>query len=179
MNVPITAAAILVKDATALKECCSGGGGEYLFHADQNSSYNLGEGSIQCGRRADALKVWLSWKAIGNKGFADKIDHLQELKNHCVSSIEEQDELQMLAPSVYLNVLFQYQPDGITDETELRRINVGICKAMQEAGSTFTDYAQYQGSTGIRLIIANQGISKTQLSTLLKEIVMRGEKLIN
>ena len=67
MNVPITAAVILVKHAGALNACCSGGGGEYLFHADENAAYNLGERSIQCGRRADALKVWLSWKAIGNQ----------------------------------------------------------------------------------------------------------------
>ena len=177
MNVPITAAAILVKDANALKDCCSGGGGEYLFHADQNTSYNLGEGSIQCGRRADALKVWLSWKAVGNKGFAAKIDHLQALKSHCVNRIKQHSDLQMLAPSVYLNVLFQYQPEGIIDQKELRRINVGICKAMQEAGSTFTDYAQYQGRTGMRLIIANEGISKTQLDALLDEISRHGKLL--
>ena len=178
MNVPITAAAILVKDAGFLKQTCTGGGADYLFHTDQNSAYNLGERSIQCGRRADALKVWLSWKAMGNKGFAKKMDHLQALKNHCVTGIEQHQQLHMLAPSVYLNVLFQYQPVGVTDQAELRRINIGICKAMQEAGSTFSDYAQYQGRTGIRLIIANEGISNEQLDALLEEIVRRGESLI-
>ena len=179
MNVPITAGAILVKNASALRDCCSGGGGEYLFHADQNSSYNLGEGSIQCGRRADALKVWLSWKAVGNKGFADKIDHLQELKSHCVKSIEQHHQLKLLAPAVYLNVLFQYQPAHITDQAKLRTLNIGICRAMQEAGSTFTDFAQYQGRTGIRLILANTDINKTQLSDLLAEIQSLGEQLSN
>ena len=43
MNVPITAAVILVKHQGALKACCSGGGGDYLFHADENADYNLGE----------------------------------------------------------------------------------------------------------------------------------------
>ena len=177
MNVPITAAAILVKDAGFLKQTCTGGGGDYLFHADQNASYNLGERSIQCGRRADALKVWLSWKAIGNKGFADKIDYLQDLKNHLVETIANTNNFDMLAPAAYLNVLFQYKPDGMTDEAELRKLNIGICKAMQANGGTFTDYAQYQGRTGIRLIIANEGISTQQLDNLLQEIRRLGEEI--
>jgi len=62
MNVPITAAVILVKQKGALKNCTAGGGGDYLFHKDINADFNLGERSLQCGRRADSLKVWLSWK---------------------------------------------------------------------------------------------------------------------
>lgn len=178
MNVPITAAAILVKDAGFLKETCTGGGGDYLFHADQNAAYNLGERSIQCGRRADALKVWLSWKAIGNQGFADKIDHLQQLKAYFVNAVNEADDMAMLAPAAYLNVVFQYKPAGITDEAELRRLNIAICKAMQANGGTFTDYAHYQGRTGIRLIIANEGISQQQLDNLLRDIQTCGQQLL-
>ena len=177
MNVPITAAAILVKDAGFLKQTCTGGGADYLFHTDQNSAYNLGERSIQCGRRADSLKVWLSWKAVGNKGFADKIDHLQSLKTYCVQAVEQASDMNMLAPSVYLNVLFQYKPEGITDEAELRALNIAICKAMQANGGTFTDYAQYQGRTGIRLIIANEAISQGQIDGLLQDIRRYGEEV--
>lgn len=177
MNVPITAAAILVKDAGFLKQTCTGGGADYLFHTDANSAYNLGERSIQCGRRADALKVWLSWKAIGTKGFADKIDYLQGIKSYCVDAINQADDMQMLAPSVYLNVLFQYKPLGMNDEQALRQLNIAICKAMQASGGTFTDYAQYQGRTGIRLIIANEGITEAQLDNLLQEICRLGEQI--
>lgn len=105
------------------------------------------------------------------------MDHLQALKTHCVTSIEQHQQLHILAPSVYLNVLFQYQPVGVTDQAELRRINIAICKAMQEAGSTFSDYAQYQGRTGIRLIIANEAISNKQLDALLIEICALGNTL--
>ncbi|MDI3324052.1 hypothetical protein QKW35_06655 [Pontibacterium granulatum] len=33
---------ILVKHQGALKACSSGGGGDYLFNADENANYNLG-----------------------------------------------------------------------------------------------------------------------------------------
>lgn len=167
MNVPITAAVILVRHAGALKACCSGGGEEYLFHADENANYNLGERSIQCGRRADALKVWLSWKAIGNQGFAAKIDCLQTLKSTCVDLIDQSETLEMLAPAVYVNVLFRYRPAHMSDEDELRRLNIAICKKMMSDGGPYVDYAQYKGQYGIRLILANDEVTDEQLVSLL------------
>ncbi|MEH6578707.1 MAG: pyridoxal-dependent decarboxylase [Amphritea sp.] len=177
MNVPITAAVILVKHQGALKSCCSGGGGEYLFHEDENAAYNLGERSIQCGRRADALKVWLSWKAVGNKGFADKIDYLQGMKTECVQMIEQRDSLEMLAPAEYLNVLFRYRPENISDEQELRCLNIEICKTMMRSGGPYVDYAQYKGRTGIRLILANGEVSREDLVNLLDKYERIGREL--
>lgn len=177
MNVPITAAVILVKQAGALKACCSGGGGEYLFHADENADYNLGERSIQCGRRADSLKVWLSWKAVGNQGFATKIDHLQSLKSRCVDLIEQSDTLEMLAPADYVNVLFRYRPENMSDEDELRRLNIAICKTLMNNGGPYIDYAQYKGRYGIRLILANDEVTEEQLVSLLHLCEQTGREL--
>lgn len=177
MNVPITAAVILVKHPGALKACCSGGGGDYLFHADENADYNLGERSIQCGRRADALKVWLSWKAAGNNGFAQKIDYLQSIKADCVAQIEEREGLEMLAPANYLNVLFRYKPDNIDDEQALRKLNIEICKTMMRSGGPYVDYAQYKGRTGIRLILANTAVTHEHLERLLDKVQRIGMEL--
>lgn len=179
MNVPLTAAVILVKQPGALKDCCSGGGGDYLFHEDENAAYNLGERSIQCGRRADSLKVWLSWKAVGNKGFADKIDYLQSIKTDCVEMIEQRDRLEMLAPAAYLNVLFRCKPEHINDEQELRRLNIEICKTMRSSGGAYVDYAQYKGQTGIRLILANSDVCHDDLVELLDKCERIGKQLLD
>ena len=35
----------------------------YLFQADKlHADLDLGDKTIQCGRRADAFKLWLAWK---------------------------------------------------------------------------------------------------------------------
>ena len=177
MNVPITAAVILVKEQGALKACCAGGGGEYLFHEDENAAYNLGERSIQCGRRADALKVWLSWKAIGNQGFADKIDFLQQLKSDCVAAIEQHPSLRMLAGAPYLNVLFRYEPEQLMTEEQLRELNINICKTMMHSGGAYVDYARYKGRSGIRLILANGDAQPGDIQHLLARVVRVGEEL--
>jgi glutamate/tyrosine decarboxylase-like PLP-dependent enzyme len=182
MNVPITAAVILVKKAGCLKSCIGGGGGEYLFHQDANASYNLGERSIQCGRRADALKVWLSWKAIGRQGFAKKIDDLQATKDFCVEKINDENSLEMLAPAVYLNVLFRYIPDSLKEinsdnESAVGQLNMAITKTMMAEGGAYIDYAHYKGRVGIRLIIANEFMSKDHITSLLAQCVSIGKRM--
>ncbi|MGH1427295.1 MAG: pyridoxal phosphate-dependent decarboxylase family protein [Arenicella sp.] len=177
MNVPITAAVILVKHAGALKACTAGGGGEYLFHQDANAEYNLGERSIQCGRRADALKVWLSWKAVGHQGFAQKIDYLQRMKVLCVAMIEQKDRLEMLAPAAYLNILFRYKPKKVMSDEAVSQLNIAICKAMKDGGGAYVDYANYKGTFGIRLILANEQVGETHLDALLAECQQYGSEL--
>lgn len=177
MNVPLTAAVILVKHEGALKACCSGGGEQYLFHADENAEYNLGQRSIQCGRRADALKVWLSWKAVGTLGFAAKIDYLQAMKTTCVGMINQSASFEMLAPAAFLNILFRYRPTGMTDENELKNLNIAICNAMKNSGGAYVDYAQYKGRYGIRLILANEETDEPQIASLLEQCDQTGQKL--
>ncbi|OUS30061.1 glutamate decarboxylase ['Osedax' symbiont bacterium Rs2_46_30_T18] len=176
MNVPVTAAVILVKQSGLLRQACSGGGGDYLFHSDENEAYNLGERSIQCGRRADALKVWMSWKAIGSQGFSDKIDHLFDCKTHCVEQIESISELQMLAPAAYLNVLFRYQPSEELDEQQLRQLNIAICKKLKAQG-TYIDYATYKGRSGIRLILANSDCQRSDIDDMLLACISAGDEI--
>jgi len=177
MNVPITATVVLTCHRGILEATCGGGGTEYLFHADENSAHNLGQKSIQCGRRADALKVWLSWKAIGNNGFADKVNELQVVKQDCVKAIETSTDLHMIGPAPYLNVLFQYRPMAPLDEAQLRTLNIAICKTMQIQGGAFVDYSKYQGKTGIRLILANTDTQTSDIDRLLAHCVETGQSL--
>ena len=176
MNVPITAAVVLVQQAGALKHAVAGGGGEYLFHADANAEYNLGERSLQCGRRADALKVWLSWKAIGNQGFADKVDYLQQLRQECVQLIENNTQLEMLVDASYLNVVFRFQ-NSLLNEEQVASLNIQICKQMRKDGDGYVDYANYKGQIGIRLILANKETNSEHIKRLIKKVSELGSQL--
>lgn len=167
MNVPLTAAVILTREQGLLKEVCSGGGGDYLFHADENAAYNLGERSIQCGRRADALKVWMSWKAIGNNGFAEKIDTLQQLKADFVALLPS-SRFELLHMPSYLNVLFRYHGDETLTEKAHKTICIDICTALKQQNIAYIDYASCKGRSGIRLILANTTIEIEQLQLMLE-----------
>lgn len=177
MNVPLTAAVILTKKQGVLEATCSGGGGSYLFHADENADYNLGNKSIQCGRRADSLKVWSSWKVMGNKGFEEKIDYLQSVKQYCVDAINKSDAFEMLAPAVYLNIVFRYKVKNFISEAQSRALNIKITKTLIAEGGSYIDYASFKGKSGIRLILANQNVTNEHIDTLLTDCERVGQRL--
>ncbi len=177
MNVPLTAGFILVKQAGLLAETCSGGGEDYLFHEDENTEFNLGLISIQCGRRADALKVWASWKFVGNQGFGEKIDFLQHIKARCVDLIEQSECFEMLAPAAFLNVLFKYRPNFKIDLQQSREINISICQQLKREGQSMVDFASYKGDTGIRLILANDQVHWSDIKFFLNNCQRMGDDL--
>ena len=49
----------------------------YLFQPDRfyDVSYDTGDKTIQCGRKVDAFKLWLMWKARGDDGFEELVDN--------------------------------------------------------------------------------------------------------
>ncbi len=173
MNVPLTAGVILTRETGQLKDCVAGGGGNYLFHQDENSAFNMGELSIQSARRADCLKLWSSWKSEGTQGYLKKIETLQNKKSYFVELLDKHPKFSIIAPSPFLNVLFQFKPSNQLHESELRALNVEICKLLAASGGAFIDYACFKGRTGIRAIFANEDVSRSYMD----ELLMSCEKL--
>lgn len=177
MSVPLTASVILVNDTQSLQAACGGGGGDYLFHEDENAAYNLGSKSLQCGRRVDSLKFWLSWKALGREGYAQKIDKLMALKEYMLTKLSAQREFELLAPASFLNVLFRFVPDLPMQEEQLARLNVSICKEILKQDLGFVDYAQHKGRLGIRFILANEALSVQHIDRFIANCRRIGQQL--
>ena len=53
-------------------------GAEYLFHKTEYSQYDLGDKTLLCGRRGDALKLWMCMQRHGVDGFREKAQYCYE-----------------------------------------------------------------------------------------------------
>ncbi len=177
LNVPLTAGVILTREKGKLLAATSGGGENYLFHAGTSTPVELGELSIQSARRADCVKVWSAWKAVGLSGFRNKVDHLMQMKEYFVSLFKELDCLEVIAPTPYLNILFQYRPACLMSEERISKLNKQICIELAQVGNAFIDYATFGGRTGIRLVLANSETNESYLDQLCDTIMKVGEKL--
>ncbi|MCB0356874.1 MAG: hypothetical protein KDD40_07700, partial [Bdellovibrionales bacterium] len=78
MGVHLTCAFLLTKHQNLLKQTINSGDDSYLFHNnDQQNLYDdLGPRSLQCGRRVDILKLWLTWLANGKSGLEQRVNDL-------------------------------------------------------------------------------------------------------
>ncbi len=172
MGVPLICSFLLVKEKGTLFEVCSSGGTDYIFHDDENYSYDLGKISLQCGRKVDALKLWLSWKCYGTSGYGARIDRLFELTRYVTEYIRDSPDLELLIEPEFVNICFRYHPaNGNFSAKELDSINLEIREKLMRSGQALVNYANYNGQMAIRLILANPEITEKDLDGFFSSFI--------
>lgn len=176
MGVPLICSAILVKQKGMLSDACSSGDTDYLFHDYENADYDLGQMSLQCGRKVDALKLWLSWKHRGKNGYEQRVERLFELASYATEFVRNCEHLELLSQPQFLNICFRYTPDSPDQtSTAIDRINLAIRDQLLRSGQTLINYAHLQGRIAIRLILANPEIQSADLNRLFHNIITAGK----
>lgn len=139
LGVPVTCSFLLGKDMRQFEQANTLKAG-YLFHeeaADDATSesktstngvenaaddedlwsepYDLADMTLQCGRRGDSLKFFLSWKYYGTHGYIKMVEDAYDVAVHMSKLVRENPDLTPVpkgfAPSC-LQVCFYYTPQG-------------------------------------------------------------------
>lgn len=173
---------------THLLEKCNHMNAEYLFMTDKfyDTSYDTGDRVIQCGRHNDIFKLWLQWRARGEKGFEARVDRFMELAQYEVTKIKEMsDKFYLLMEPELVNVCFWYIPKRFRHvphtpekEEELARLCPIIKERMMKAGTLMVGY-QRDGKVPnfFRTIISQDAITEKDIDFMLNEIDRLGEDL--
>lgn len=163
MGVPLTASAILFKNKHHLYANFSEQA-SYLFQGDSDY-YNPGTYSIQCGRRNDALKIWMAWKYYGKAGYAERIERLFELRDHAVRIIEADDQLNLLFQPEATNVCFTLT--GVD--------SAAICDALHADGSIMVGHGEVrlgdEVTNSIRLVFTHPDITEADVEHFFAEVL--------
>ncbi|WP_432480899.1 pyridoxal phosphate-dependent decarboxylase family protein [Moraxella sp. ZY200743] len=85
---------------------------EYLNSAydEEHGVPNLVSKSLQTTRRFDALKLWLTIEALGEKLYGSMIDHGVQLTRQVADYIKATDDLELLVEPQFASVLFRVVP---------------------------------------------------------------------
>lgn len=77
--------------------------------------WDMADLTLQCGRRADSLKLALSWIYHGASGFATQIDHAFATAAYLAELVGAHPDLQLVSPRPppCLQVCFYYAPGGV------------------------------------------------------------------
>ncbi|KAJ1644980.1 Glutamate decarboxylase 2 [Coemansia asiatica] len=98
LGIPMQCSFLLVRDGLQVMRDALGLGATYLYHSttdfhrqdedrDLNSRYmqqlggswDLGDATMGCGRRPDAIKMWISWRYYGTQYFCDRVNRARQL----------------------------------------------------------------------------------------------------
>ncbi|MAX65665.1 MAG: pyridoxal-dependent decarboxylase [Bacteriovoracaceae bacterium] len=165
---------LLTKREGVIKAANSGGGSEYLFHHYENADFDTGTASLQCGRKVDSLKFWLSWKAWGHRGISEFVDEQLDKMHYFANYIKEHPRLKLIAEPEYLNVCFQVIPPS--SSFEINQFNVDLRFRMVKDGRFLVNYSSDEdGTIYFRHVFCNNVTQKRDLKYFLDELVKLAE----
>ncbi len=118
------------------------------------------------------LKIWMSLKEHGIKKYGRLVEQNIQQAEYLTKLIEQEEDLELLAPTSMNIVCFRYKKEGL-DQEKLTRYNEEIVHQLHERGIAVPSYTILRGEFAIRVAITNHR-SKLEdfdiLITAVKEI---------
>jgi glutamate/tyrosine decarboxylase-like PLP-dependent enzyme len=178
MGVPLACAAMLVREKGTLVSTL-GMNADYLFHEEAEEAWNLGDRSLQCGRRVDALKLWFSWQTLGDDGYAHRIEELFTQAETFREMVRAREGFRLIREQQGTNVCFRYLPPAHRGTTGPERdareheATIEIRTQIAREGSFLVNYATLDGAATFRLVASNPDTTEQDLHALLDRIAKR------
>lgn len=131
LGVPVTCSFLLGSDMRKFHRANTLPAG-YLFHNEENDTvvndkdttdsglepdspevWDLADLTLQCGRRADSLKLYLSWTYYGSEGYESQINSACSVASYLATLISQNKDLVLVSenPPPCLQVCFYYAPN--------------------------------------------------------------------
>lgn len=171
-GLPQSCSVLLTQDMNIMKDTLKlGGDCSYLYHEQMyDTSIDTGMKSIQCGRRPDAIKVWLLWKSIGLQGMADRIDRCLENRDSFIEMVKARDNFEMVCEPGFNNVCYWYKPKANMTDEEVHKVTADIKQRMMARGVCLVNYQPRQGLPNFwRMVFTNPNADLTDLKCVLDE----------
>ncbi len=161
MGLNLPAAFLFTKHRGFLRESMNLNDDSYLFHGGKN--LDLGPLSLQCGRRVDILKLWISWLVNGKTGFADRIDKLFETTKLFSSMIDSDPDFKLLYSPQSINICFRFtEREKLTEEK--------VRNHMKQDGSALLNYSTDKDGSFFRFVSSRADLDKSYFESLLQNM---------
>ena len=145
LNVPYDCGFAFVRDSAVLKE-------PFRLTAAYLPSDETP--SPEASRRARSLAVWATLRAYGRNGHRVMVERHLALARRLGRRVEDEPELELLAP-VRLNIVcFRHTPAGM-DADELDAHNLALGEDVLADGRVFFGTTRYEGAVAFRPAIVN------------------------
>jgi glutamate/tyrosine decarboxylase-like PLP-dependent enzyme len=158
----------LTKHKDALIEANSGGGKKYIFHEYENADYDTGPYSLQCGRRNDAFKFWLTWKVLGDEGLEQQINKLFENAKFVRDYVNSHPRLKLIGEPESLNVCYQVLPE---DDRNVNEYNYSLRYKMMKQGKFYVNISRNENQLFFRHTLANNQTTPKSLKVYFESLL--------
>ena len=174
MNIPLMCSVLLVKEKGRLMRNLTDLDTKYLYHDNDTECHDLGKSSVQCGRRVDALKLWLAWRYFGDDGYAQRVDKQMALAQYAKEKVEASPELELLVQPQSVAVCFRYQNQNGSD---INGFNLELRERLRKSGRSLINYGYWNGDLALRYVAANTDAETEDIDLLFDHITNIAKQL--
>ncbi len=139
---------------------------------------NLVSKSLQTTRRFDALKLWMSLEALGQKKYAEIIDHGVTMAQDVAAWIESHDALELVMKPQLASVLFRFRPQAAMDDAAVALLNQKIGDALLESGRANVGVTEHNGVTCLKLTLLNPTVTLEDIKVLLSLVERTAHEIL-
>ncbi|MEB7584997.1 aspartate aminotransferase family protein [Serratia rubidaea] len=140
---------------------------------------NLVSKSLQTTRRFDALKLWMGLEALGQKQYAEIIDHGITLSQQVAEYVSAQPTLELVMQPQLASVLFRSRPAQLTDDAVVALLNQRIGDNLLESGQANVGVTEFNGVTCLKLTLLNPTVTLDDVKRLLDLVDSAAQGLAN
>lgn len=159
MWMPLSLGTILVRDGIWLRRAFEADA-PYLFNA---SGENIGEMTIQCSKRADAIKLWLVLRSQGTRPIVDALERVTDLTRHLYGRLTASDDFEPVhTPD--LNILC-FRRKGFDDEQ-----TADLRERLNRSGRAWITTTVLRGERVLRVTMMNPRTTEEQVDGMVEAL---------
>ena len=172
---PVSSSAVLFRDGDALRHV--------TYHADylnprSSAQPNQVDKSLQTTRRFDALKLWMTLRAMGADAIGDYVDAVVDLAAVGHDLMVEDPDLEVVTAPTLSTLVFRFRPVGMSeDDADL--VNPAIRRTIAGRGSAVIAGTRSDGRAWLKLTMLNPETTPDDLRAVLALVTGVGHELLD
>jgi len=151
---------ILVREARWLRRAFEADA-PYLFNAERVGD-NIGEVTIQCSKRADAIKLWLTLQMSGTRPFVEAMEHVTDMTRYLYDQVMASDDFEAMHVPVFNIFCFRHRSD---DET-----NAALREKLIRSGQAWITSTVLKGQRVLRVTMINPRTERSDVDRMLESL---------
>jgi L-2,4-diaminobutyrate decarboxylase len=136
---------------------------------------NLVTTSLLTSRRFDALKLWITFQAVGRAKLASMIDRTIILAEHAARLVRATPRLQLLCEPQLSTVVFRYIPSAADLDSD--RINANLRQRLFDRGLAVIGHTRVRNRQCLKLTCMNPTSTDSQMEELIRLVVDTGTEI--
>jgi len=133
----------------------------YLFHGARASD-NLGEMTIQCSKRADAVKLWLTLQIAGTEPIVRALEHVTEMTRYLYERVVASDDFEAMHVPDFNIFCFRHRGDDA--------LNARLREDVIRSGQAWITSTILKGRRVLRVTMINPRTEREHVDAMLETI---------